>query len=303
MKKTTVFSWALLLTIMAGSLSAMLGGCKSDPTTRSSQKGEECQTTNDCTSPLSCVPAANGNGGVCVVGVFHVSATAKECAIIACAQPVDCCPTINIPPGTPSCSTLATDCTQQGPQSFACTQQKEYCGTCDGSAYSCDNGACHSHCSTDPDCNGGSPNGIYKCNNGACVICTDDSSCSNGETCNTDTGVCEPPCQGDGDCAGFERCQDSKCVPSGCKTDRECVAATKNVEAKCGKDTKCTVPCATDLECGNPKDYSFYSCINSVCTYTGCDSDKDCELYITGGSDASTPFGSKTHITCRDVAK
>ncbi|MEO6573684.1 MAG: hypothetical protein ABIP89_07595 [Polyangiaceae bacterium] len=289
---------------MTASFSAMLGGCKSDPAARTSQKGEECQTTADCTAPLSCVPTmGGGGGGVCVTGVFHVAAIAKECAIIACSQPVDCCPTMPTLPAGTTCATLASDCTQQGPGSFACTEQKQYCTPCDDSKYSCDNGACHSHCSTDPDCNFGSTTGPYKCNSGQCVICTDDSECASGDTCNTDIGQCVPPCQGDGDCPGFQRCQDSKCTASGCKTDRECVAATHNVEAKCGKDTKCTVPCQTDLECGNPKEYSFYSCINSTCTFTGCESDKQCELYLTGGSDASTPFGSKQHITCRDMAK
>lgn len=299
MKKTTVFSWALLLTIMVASVSTVLGGCKSDPVVRASQKGEECQTTSDCSSPLSCVPAPSGNGGICVVGVFHVAATAKECAIIACAQPVDCCPTV--PTGI-DCVSLNMQCMTGGPMSFSCNEYKQYC-QCDGSKFSCDNGACHSHCNTDPDCNGGSNTGPYKCASGQCSLCLTDADCRSGDTCNTSVGECQPPCQGDGDCAGFERCTDGKCAASGCKSDRECVAATKNVEAKCGKDTKCTVPCQTDLECGNPKEYSFYSCIASVCTYTGCDTDKDCELYITGGSDAGTPFGKKTHIVCRDKAK
>jgi hypothetical protein len=70
-------------------------------------------------------------------------------------------------------------------------------------------------------------------------------------------------------------------------TDRECVLATKNVEATC-KSGKCSVPCQSDIECGSPTNYRFFSCIDHECVYTGCDSDKDCEVALTGGSDAST---------------
>jgi len=88
-------------------------------------------------------------------------------------------------------------------------------------------------------------------------------------------------------------------VESGCQTDRECIAATRNVEATCGKDGKCVVACQTDLECGNPKDYSFYSCISGQCTYVGCASDKECELYM-----GSSGTGSQGRVVCRDkVAK
>ena len=113
------------------------------------------------------------------------------------------------------------------------------------------------------------------------------------------SGTCQAPCQTDGDCAGFNRCLAGKCIESGCQTDRECVAATRNVEATCGTDGKCIVPCQTDLECGNPKSYSFFSCIQNQCLYTGCQSDKDCRLLLTGASDAGT-LPAKQHVVCRD---
>ena len=74
-------------------------------------------------------------------------------------------------------------------------------------------------------------------------------------------------------------------MESGCKTDRECINATKNVDSKCNEG-KCVIACRTDLECGNPRLYNFFSCLNGECTYTGCESDKDCRLFFSGATDA-----------------
>jgi hypothetical protein len=101
----------------------------------------------------------------------------------------------------------------------------------------------------------------------------------------------------DSDCPLFDRCTNGKCVDSGCQTNRECVAATHNVESTCGTDGKCIIPCATDLECGSPTSYQFFSCINRQCTFVGCQSDKDCELYL--GLDGGTS-ANKNHPVCRD---
>ena len=53
-----------------------------------------------------------------------------------------------------------------------------------------------------------------------------------------------------------------------------------------------------------PTAYSFYSCINSQCVYVGCDSDKECELYLNGGNDAgftgTSGFGTTEHVECVD---
>ena len=59
----------------------------------------------------------------------------------------------------------------------------------------------------------------------------------------------------------------------------------RNVDAKCANG-KCSLACQTDIECGNPKAYHFYSCVKNECVYVGCEKDKDCELFTTGGSDA-----------------
>jgi len=101
-------------------------------------------------------------------------------------------------------------------------------------------------------------------------------------------------CTLDSECPSFNRCQSGQCVEGTCKSDRECVAATGSVEAKCNATTqKCTVPCQTDLECGSSQDYNFYSCISNECVYTGCDSDKECELYFqrSGATTSGTNNG------------
>ncbi len=262
---------------------------------RASRKGEACQTTNDCGGGLSCIPTPTGSGGVCVTGEFNIAKTAKKCDIIQCAVADDCCNSI-YPQAT--CDMYKAQCGDGGLGTFACQQYNQYC-KCDTTKLTCENGHCQTHCNTDPDCNNGSPNGSLKCSGGKCVQCTDDAQCPNGDYC--DNGSCQPPCQTDGDCPSFNRCVSTRCVSGTCQTDRECVAATHNVQATCRTDGTCVVPCQTDLECGSPMNYSFYSCLSGYCQYTGCENDKECALYFSGGSDASVNFGTHAHVVCRDV--
>ncbi len=292
--------------LLAGGVVSSVNGCGSSDNsssgTRLSQKGEACQVTGECAAGLACVPVATSTGsgvgyvGICVTGEFHVAVTAKECARTQCQTAEDCCPT------QPSnCNLLAQQCaaSDAGTNSIYCQQYQASC-VCDQTKRECDsNQRCQVLCSTDLDCLNSGTGG--KCAGGHCVQCAVDQDCNNGGTNDRQciNGACQSPCQTDGDCAGFARCQAGKCIDSGCATDRECIAATRNVEATCGTDGKCIVPCQTDLECGNPKDYSFFSCINHQCTYTGCQSDKDCRLFLLGPSDAST-LGPKEHIVCRD---
>lgn len=283
MHTKTVFSIAFLAA--AAALFTNVGCSKNDTTTdRKSQKGEECQTTNDCADNLSCVPrAGNAGGGVCVTGEFKVAQTAQVCAVVECAQATDCCPTTN----AAQCQSYQQGC-NQGITSD-CTYYNQFC-KCDGSKYQCNNGSCKSVCSTNTDClNGGT------CQNGQCVQCTQDSNCTNGYVCNN--GTCAPPCRNDADCPSFNTCDgNGHCSDTGgCTDDRECIAATKNVTAKCGGDGTCVVPCSTDLECGNPENYNFYSCIKNQCVYVGCKTDKECELYM-----GQTGNPTKGKIVCQD---
>ena len=128
---------------------------------------------------------------------------------------------------------------------------------CDATKVGCEQSLCVTKCTTDTECINTSTG--RKCAGGKCVQCAGDTDCPTGQQCLS--GMCQAPCQTDGDCAGFQRCQAGKCIEGGCQIDRECVASTRNVEATCGTDGKCIVPCQTDLECGNPKSYSFFSCI------------------------------------------
>lgn len=267
-------------------------GCGADESVaRVSQKGEACQVTNDCASGLACAPIPGGAGGVCTVGSFRIEQTARECALIECTSAADCCGT---PPS--SCPSLLNACAADaGSSSVTACQQYETLCKCDTAKTDCQQNKCVNKCTTDTECATSSAG--RKCAGGKCVQCAGDSECSNGQQCLN--GACQSPCQTDGDCGGFDRCNAGKCIESGCHTDRECVASTRNVEATCGTDGKCIVPCQTDLECGNPKNYSFFSCLQNQCVYTGCQTDKDCRLLLTGPSDAGT-LSSKQHVVCRD---
>lgn len=268
-----------------------LGGaaCKDDEVAARnlSRKGEACNVTNDCAQGLACLPIPGGSIGVCTVGEFKVAETAKECAVVECTAPEDCCG-----PRPGSCSTLDQQC--QAGDSSACATFESLC-KCKVDRVACEQNRCITTCIGDAEC--GIVKAGTKCIGGRCAQCAIDSDCSfAGQTCIN--GTCKSPCETDGDCAGFGRCVTGRCIDSGCQTDRECVAATRNVEATCGTNGKCKVPCQTDLECGNPKDYAFFSCIRNECTYTGCQNDKDCRLFLTGPSDAST-IGPNEHIVCR----
>jgi Cys-rich repeat protein len=272
-------------------IAAIYGCSKDDPAVRVSQKGEACQVTNDCSAGLACIPMPGGAVSICTVGAFQISQTAKECAITECSVAADCCQT---PPS--NCPTLAMECAADaGVVSTSACQQFDLLCKCDTTRIDCESNKCVNKCTTDTECISGGTG--RKCAGGRCVQCALDSECSSGQQCLN--GTCQAPCMTDGDCAGFQRCQSGRCVEGGCQTDRECVASTRNVEATCGTDGKCIVPCQTDLECGNPKSYSFFSCIQNQCIYTGCQNDKDCRLLLTGASDAST-LPPKEHVVCRD---
>lgn len=278
--------------ICAGLLgAAVVAACssKTEAGPRKSRKGEVCQTTQDCDGSLSCVPKGGTSGlGICVQGEFKVAKTAKECVVIQCTKAKDCCPTL-----PSSCTQLDADC-KQGITS-ACTQYDRLC-VCDEDKFRCEKNKCTSVCSDDADCGG-----VSKCVDGECVQCEADDDCDRvnpGAICSS--GACVQPCKADTECALFSRCSKGRCVEGGCETNRECVAATDNVEALC-QNKKCVVPCQTDLECGNPTDYKFFSCIDKQCVYVGCESDKECQFYV-GNSGTPIPGSKPPQIACKDKA-
>jgi hypothetical protein len=278
---------------LAALVSVGSNGCSDDEDaeSRTSRKGEACQVTNDCSPGLSCLPIPGGAGGLCVTGEFRIAQTAKECAIIECSQATDCCGT---PPAM--CPQLLSQCADSGTGSIECEQYEAFC-KCDTNKIDCEQNKCVTKCTGDDDCLASGSG--RKCAGGKCVQCAGDTDCGDDLQCLS--GQCQAPCESDGDCPGFNRCSSGRCIPGGCDTDRECVAATRNVEATCGTDGKCIVPCQTDLECGNPKSYSFFSCVQNQCVYVGCETDKDCRLLATGPSDAGT-LPPKQRVVCRDKA-
>jgi hypothetical protein len=308
-------AWITSAVIVAGALVASSNsGCgDEDPTAgvpaRLARKGEACQTTNDCAVGLACLPSPSTNGGVCVLGVFNVTQTAKECAIVECQQARDCC---ELAPSA-GCESLKQSCEDYdaglGGSPNACSQYQQLC-VCDPAKRDCELGKCVVKCTDDSMCSGNGGGG--KCLGGKCAQCASDDDCggSRGELICL-SGKCQVPCQGDGDCPNFDRCLQGKCIAGGCQTNRECISATRNVEATCGMDGRCIIPCQTDLECGNPKGYSFYSCVGGQCLYMGCESDKDCRLLLGGslssgssGTSGTTSsggtLGPKQHVVCRD---
>jgi hypothetical protein len=255
---------------------------------RISQKGEVCQVTNDCAPGLVCIPFPGGSGGVCGVGTFGITRTAKECVAVECRDALDCCP-----PAPPNCAQLLAGCSDGG-AAVLCAQYEAYC-KCDATKRDCVADKCIVKCASDVECAASGPGA--RCLGGRCGVCTTDTDCAANNRC-TD-GACVPECRSDGDCLGFARCTSGRCVDSGCKTDRECVALTRNVEAKCGADGKCTSACESDIECANPKGYTFVSCIEKRCTYTGCESDKDCRLFGSPAPGDVTKPGAR-YLLCRD---
>jgi hypothetical protein len=276
---------------------------------RFARKGEACETTNNCAPGLACMPQSSGIS-ICVLGAFSVAQTAKECALVECTTAQDCCP----PPPSTCANDLVTCLADAGITSqSACARYNAQC-VCDTARRDCEQSKCVTKCSDNTECTS-SGTGRF-CSGGKCVACSTDNDC--GGTGSTRfkciSGQCEPPCKGDGDCPGFERCVNEICVESGCVTNRECVAFTRNVEATCGTDRKCIVPCQTDLECGNPKGYTFFSCVQGQCLFMGCETDKDCRLLFgstsssssssstssTSSSSSTGGIGGTTHVVCRD---
>lgn len=282
-----------------------------DLSTRTGKKGEACQTTRDCAPGLACIPriisssGSNGQlvsgGGTCVVGVFNVAPTNKECARTECDKLEDCCQKSQ---GSSSfCSTYKEICEAPGATNPICDTYRTTC-VCDANRTACEAGVCVTKCVDDGNCRTTGPNGTQgKCVGGKCGQCSADTDCKvlgDDQTCVN--ARCQAPCKGDGDCDGFDRCVAGKCIAGGCRSSRECIAATRNVEAVCGTDGKCIIPCQTDLECGNPNGYTFFSCIANQCVYTGCDTDKDCRLFFEGVGTSSGSSGTTdtTHYVCRE---
>lgn len=316
-KRSWLASGIIALSVM---LALSNNGCgdddENDLATHTGKKGEVCQTTRDCAPGLACIPRiistssggsaiVAGGGGTCVVGVFNVAPTNKECARTECDTFQDCCNRSST--GTAAfCANQRELCEGPSASSPVCDSYRELC-VCDENRIACESGTCTTKCVDDGNCRNAGPNGTQgKCVGGKCGQCSADVDCKilgDDQTCVN--AKCQAPCKGDGDCDNFDRCLSGKCIAGGCNSSRECIAATRNVEATCGTDGKCIIPCQTDLECGNPTGYAFFSCIANQCVYTGCDSDKDCRLFFEGPGGVSSSSGGSDavdnrHYVCRE---
>ncbi|MBI5534400.1 MAG: hypothetical protein HY898_16875 [Deltaproteobacteria bacterium] len=280
MMKATLGARGFVFGMMVAS--TMILACSSDkgadaPAPLLSRKGESCEVRNDCDPGLACV------NQICITSEFNVAPNANGCDIIECTQPQDCCPEMSS-----SCQQYEQSC--KNGDNYACQQFDQYC-KCDAGSWNCDNGKCMPNlsCAQNKPCPG-----YLFCDvgQGKCVECLGQSDCDTSKTCVANR--CVNKCNLDSDCPLFNRCENQQCVDSGCKTDRECMAATKNASAFCVAGT-CHQPCQSNIECGNPeKAFNFQACILGQCTYLGCESDKECELFLGEQGD-----GKHKQVVCR----
>ena len=135
----------------------------------------------------------------------------------------------------------------------------------------CENDLCYESCQTAADCLTGT------CTNGRCVACAVKTDCPTGQAC--ENQQCVPECKDSAQCPYFHDCVEGACVESGCKTDRECIAATGSVLAFC-RDKECKVPCTSDIECDQPSQYDFLACSGGYCVDVGCETDDQCRLEL-----------------------
>lgn len=215
------------------------------------------QKGETCERSADCATGLACQSHVCVEVNIALTATSNECVAIECRSVDDCC----------SNSSNPDLCKEQARcQEDSCVQVR----TCQDAYYDCYSGD--------------------QCVNGLCVECAIDDDCGFNQACSENR--CVAACQRDSDCWLFQACQNGTCAEVGCKSDRECIASTGNAQALC-RDSECTVPCATNLECANLSNFNFEACINSVCTSLGCETDGECRVrlgaYLGGarsGSDA-----------------
>jgi hypothetical protein len=243
--------------------------------TGSAQRGESCRVHADCTPGLACV------GKVCSVGAFGLTPTANECVSVECRSAEDCCP---VPPA--ACTTYKQNC-DAGVTSY-CSLYESQC-VCTAADWACEKDKCIERCVTSSDCALGN-----SCVDSKCVECATDDECGTSFACKDQQ--CVPKCTDNDECAYFHECIDGTCVETGCKTDRECQAATNNVLSAC-RDKECITPCASDIECDQPSKYGYSACIENFCVDIGCESDEECRILL------KVQAGRGSDAACRPATK
>lgn len=237
--------------------------CGEDEEPALGMRGEFCLSRTDCSSGLACMD------NTCVLFNFGLKAAAKECVAIQCLEAEDCCPE---PPVI--CPSYEAQC-ELAPDSLICDEYERQC-VCQEENWECSEGQCIEHCdSVGDECVTGG-----KCNGTDCVDCVEDDDCLSTEECTND--VCETVCEEDEDCPLFHSCESRRCEYTGCATDRECVAARKDIRAFCDDEKICQVPCQADIECDNPYEFGNMACIAGLCANLGCESDEECRVQMSG---------------------
>lgn len=211
---------------------------------KTSNRGEVCQSSSECSADLACV--AVGGAGVCRAVNLGISPNAKKCALVQCSMAADCCALPNSPP---NCNVANFDCTN-------------------------DRCVAKTACTTDMQCFG------QHCLNGTCVRCVQDSDCGTNQTCSSNT--CVAKCTLDSQCPIFSVCTSGACTVKGCESDRECVLFESSEFAFC--DTKvmpptCSAKCDNDAEC-NSGNRPAQLCQNHQCVDTGCTDDEECKALL-----------------------
>jgi hypothetical protein len=259
---------------------------------------------------------------VCDIVNHNVAPLAKQCSLIQCSAPADCCPTLSSSscgaylwacntaladagvPGGVDATDAGYAVVDAGPPMYfgECAYYLTYC-KCDPSKYACTAEKCVNirKC---PDADAGGPAtcaqayppsfpqsvGYTVCNAGNCVACAVDADCkSTTQVCSNNT--CVTKCLSNNDCADFYTCAaNGTCTAGGCKSDRECISALNNLLAICS-NTKCVIPCQYDQDCRGGQDGRLYVCSSGTCLDIGCETDTECQMSLN-------PIGNQRAV-CR----
>jgi hypothetical protein len=279
------------------------------------QEGESCTARSDCAQGLACL------SGRCARGSSGLEPTGKECVVIECQDPVDCCPE---PPST--CPTLESYCLAS-PGSTSCQQFEQLC-QCDGTYFDCTDSRCLSvqcreaadccpavssscplyeaECAADPEstyCDAFDTSCVcdesrYRCTADQCETvypCASATDCPTAMVCDAEAGVCVG-CLSSADC-GSGTCTDNVCA-SGCERDEQCPLFHQCADGEC-----VDVGCQTDRECkaytGDQQaicqdgecqvqcssDFECSSsmvCVDGTCVSAGCETDEECRIQLGG---------------------
>lgn len=269
----------------ATALIALLASCiplacsSDDDEAPKGSRGQFCQSRSDCADKLACID------NTCVDAVFGVAPLQKECVPIQCRTAEDCKVDSCNPPAI--CDYYEEQCALDN-TSIYCDSYAAQC-LCADENWACEENKCVETCTSIGQLcqNGGT------CNGTRCVECTEDEQCNTDQACRDNR--CETACEEDLDCPVFYSCQNRECVETGCKSDRECIAAERDVRAFCDANAKCQVPCKSDIECGNPYNYGHRSCVDGLCIDVGCESDQECRIIF-----ATQIEGGAIDAICRD---